>query len=356
MAAEGQERTERATPKRREEARKKGQVVTSRELTSAVIILVAVWGFKGFGPSLVAGMKGTMIATFSALTKAPITEAAFSALMRDGMLSILMMASPIIGLIALVGSFSVVVQHGLLWSTTPIAPDWSRINPISGFQRLFSAQGLANLAKTFLKFLVVGWVAYRVLRGELPEILAMAQISPEAVFSAAGGALARLFLWSGFVVAVIGGADYGFQKWEHERKLRMSKQEIKEEQKMTEGSPQVRSRIRSLQREMARNRMIADVPTADVVITNPTHLAVALSYKPESMNAPKVVAKGAGFVAEKIREIARENSIPVMEDKPLAQTLFKTVEVGQEVPSAIYRAVAEILAYVYKLKGKRAGS
>jgi len=329
-------------------------VVMSRELTSAVIILVSVWGFKSLGPALLRGMKEAMVTYFSAISKGPMTETTFSTLMREGMWDVLLIISPMLLLTAFVGSLSVVAQHGLLWSVTPIMPDWSRIDPLSGFKRLLSIQGLVGLAKTFLKFLVVGWVAYRVIQAELPEILVMTQIAPESVFSLAGGALTQLFLWSGLVIAVIGAGDFGFQKWEHERKLRMSKQEIKEEQKTTEGSPQVRSRIRSLQREMARNRMMADVPGADVVVTNPTHLAVAIRYEADEMNAPRIVAKGSGFVAQKIKEIAKENNIPVMEDKPLARMLYKTVEIGQEVPSEIYRAVAEVLAYVYKLKGKRA--
>jgi len=353
--ADDQEKTEQATPKKREEARKKGQVVMSRELTSAVIILASVWSFKSFGPALLRGLQELMVRYFTALSGGPMSETAFSALMREGMLSVLVIIAPMALLIAFVSSLSVVAQHGLLWSASPIMPDWSRIDPLSGFKRLLSIQGLVGLAKTFMKFLVVGWVAYRVIQAELPGILVLTQIDPGSVFAAAGGALRQLFLWSGLVIALIGAADFGFQKWEHERKLRMSKQEIKEEQKTTEGSPQVRSRIRSLQREMARNRMIADVPSADVIVTNPTHLAVAIRYEAEKMRAPKVVAKGAGFVARKIKEIARENNIPVMEDKPLARMLYKTVEIGQEVPSTVYRAVAEVLAYVYKLKGKQAG-
>ncbi|MFQ5587605.1 MAG: flagellar biosynthesis protein FlhB [Nitrospiria bacterium] len=354
MAFEDQEKTEKATPKRREEARRKGQVVTSRELSSAFLILFSVLIFKGFGLDLILKMKAAMIHTYATLSAAEMTPAVFSQLMREGMFQFFLMTIPLIGFIALVGGLSVVVQHGVLFTTAPLAPDWGRINPLSGFKRVFSMQGFVNGAKTFLKFLVIGGVAYGAISDKMPDVLVLGKMTPGEIIILTGEMMGAVVVRCGAVVAVIGAADFGFQWWEHEKKLRMSKQEIKEETKQTEGTPLVKSRIRSLQREMAKKRMMADVPTADVVITNPTRLAVALRYESQSMSAPKVVAKGAGFVAEKIREIARENGVPLVENKPVARSLFKTVEVGQPIPSAVYRAVAEILSYVYKLKGKRA--
>lgn len=354
MAADDQEKTEKATPKRREEARKKGQVVTSRELSSALLILFSVLIFKNLGLDLLLGMKTSMAQHFSGLASEAMTQSRFVPFIRGFMIKTFVMALPILFLLAFVGGASVVVQHGVLFSTQSLVPDWSRLNPLSGFQRIFSIEAVMNGSKTFMKFLVIGAVAYFAIIRRLPEVLELSRMTPGAILSLSGDMISSLILRCGAVVAVIGGADYAFQWWSFEKKLRMSKQEIKDENKQTEGTPLVKSRIRNLQREMAKKRMMADVPDADVVITNPTHLAIALSYKSDSMAAPKVLAKGSGYVAEKIREVARQHGIPVIENKPVARSLFKTVEIGQTIPSDIYRAVAEILSYVYKLKGKMA--
>ncbi len=354
MAADDQEKTEKATPKRREEARQKGQVVTSRELSSALLILFAVLIFKNLGLDLILGLKTSMAQGFSSLASDVMTPTQFTLFMRDLMIRILVISLPILLLIAFVGGASVVVQHGVLFSTQALMPDWGRINPLSGFARIFSIDSLMNGSKTFLKFLVISVVAYFAIMNRLSEVLELSRMTPGAILTLSGDIIASLVLRCGAVVAVIGGADYAFQWWSFEKKLRMSKQEIKDENKQTEGAPQVKARIRNLQREMARNRMMADVSDADVVITNPTHLAIALSYKAETMAAPKVLAKGSGYVAEKIRTVAREHGIPVIENKPVARSLFKIVEVGQFIPASIYRAVAEILSYVYKLKGLKA--
>lgn len=354
MPGDDQEKTEKATPKRREEARQKGQVVTSRELSSAFLILFSILIFKNFGLDLILGMKESMVQGFSTLASDAMTQANFSYLMRDVMFKTFMVLLPILFLMFFVGGASIVVQHGVLFTTQALMPDWSRINPLSGFKRMFSIESVMNGAKTFMKFLVIGGVAYFAIVNRLPEVLALSRMEPGGILSLSGDIITSLVLRCGAVVAVIGAVDYGFQWWSFEKKLLMSKQEIKDENKQTEGAPLVKSRIRNLQREMARKRMMADVPDADVVITNPTHLAIALRYKADSMAAPKVLAKGSGYVAEKIREVAREHGIPIIENKAVARSLYKTVEVGQSIPSNIYRAVAEILSYVYKLKGKMA--
>ncbi|MFQ5597171.1 MAG: flagellar biosynthesis protein FlhB [Nitrospiria bacterium] len=356
MPDNDQERTEKATPKKRQDARKKGQVPTSRDVSSAILILTVVVAFKYFGVTLFRDLKILMTQGFQSLSFAAMTEATFSGLMQNGLASLFMILVPIVGLMTLVGACSVIFQHGILWTTEPITPQFSRIDPISGVKRLFSLNALVNLAKTFLKFLVIGWISYFVIRRELPDILTMSRLETGNLLTAIGAPISRLILWTGFVVAMIGAVDYGYQWWEHERKLRMSRQEMKEELKQAEGTPLVRSRVRSLQREMARKRMMADVPKADVVVTNPTRLAVALRYRAPEMAAPKVIAKGAGYLAQKIREIAQENDIPIVENKPVAQTLFKSVQIGREIPGGIYRAVAEILAYVYKLRSYKGAS
>ncbi len=352
MAADDQERTEQATPKRREESRQKGNVVKSQEVSSAVLILVAAWSLSSMGSTLHLGIDGVMARTWSSFASGPMTQHYFYQLMINSMTSVLFLLAPVTGALALVGIVSGVAQHGFIFTATPLAPDWSRINPLSGFGRIFSLQALMSLGKTIMKFIVVAFVATLVIRREFPSVFIAIDLSPSQIVAMTGGGVVRLIFWSGMVIAVIGIADYGFQRWDHERKLRMTKEEIKEELKHTEGTPLVRSRIRSLQREMARKRMMDDVPKADVVITNPTALAVALVYQAGGLEAPKVVAKGAGFIAKRIREVARENGVPLVENKPLARAVFKTVEIGEMIPSRFYRAVAEILAYVYKLRGK----
>jgi flagellar biosynthetic protein FlhB len=231
-----------------------------------------------------------------------------------------------------------------------LGPDWSRVSPISGFKRLFSLQSATVSLKTALKFVVIGGVAYAVVTNELPVFTAAMTAEPSAAIGTLGAALWRLGLWSGAVIAVLAAADYGYQRWEYERNLRMSRQDIKNELRETEGDPLLRARIRALQRERATKRMMADVPTADVVVTNPTELAIALVYRQGEMNAPKVVAKGAGFVAKRIRETAWRHGVPVLENKPLARALFKTTDVGEAIPSKLYRAAAEVLAYVYRIR------
>jgi len=355
MPENDQERTEQATPKRREDARKKGTVVSSRELSSAVLILTAAWCLNAMGSTLYLEIDEIMARTWSSLASGPMTQRGLYLLMQRNMTRVLFLLAPMTGALALVGILSSVGQQGLLFTMTPLAPDFSRVNPLSGFGRIFSLQALVSLGKTIIKFIVVAFVAYLVIRREFPSFFIAIDLSPRQIVAMTGGGVVRLIFWSGMVIMVIGIADYGFQWWENEKKLKMSREEVKEELKQAEGTPLVRSRIRSLQREMARKRMMDDVPKADVVITNPTSLAVALVYQAGGQDAPKVVAKGSGFIAQKIREVARENGVPVVENKPLARAIFKTVEIGEMIPSRFYRGVAEILAYVYKLRGKAGG-
>ncbi|MBI3359202.1 MAG: EscU/YscU/HrcU family type III secretion system export apparatus switch protein, partial [Nitrospirae bacterium] len=212
-----------------------------------------------------------------------------------------------------------------------------------------------EFGKTFFKFLVIGFVVYHVTKKEIPALLTSIQLAPNQILMDIARMVTRLLFFSGLVVSVIGAVDFGFQWWEHEKKLRMTPQELKEELRQTEGNPLVKARIRLIQKQMARKRMMTEVPKAAVVITNPTHLAIALSYDASSMGAPRVVAKGAGFIAQRIREIATAHGIPLVENKSLAQILYKTVSLGGDIPSNLYRAVAEILVYVYRFKKDSVG-
>ncbi|MGB9618999.1 MAG: EscU/YscU/HrcU family type III secretion system export apparatus switch protein, partial [Armatimonadota bacterium] len=258
---------------------------------------------------------------------------------------------PMVTAAAAVGLAANVLQVGLKVTTKALAPDWSRIDPIKGLARVFCRRSLAELAKSTAKVVVVGWVVYAFLRGEYPKMMDLAGMSPLMIGQAAFELCWRLMARACAAMLIIAAIDYIHQRIQFEYSLRMTKQEVKEEYKRTEGDPIVRSRVRQRQREIARRRMMQDVARSHVVITNPTHLAVALRYDPEEMAAPTVVAKGQRLIAERIKEIARIHGIPLVENPPVAQMLYKTVDVGQQIPEQLYRAVAEILAMVYRRGG-----
>jgi flagellar biosynthetic protein FlhB len=345
-----QERTLSATPKRREEARNRGDVARSRELVSAAVILGAAFLLYAMGEDLFSRMLKVSAFSWSNLITAPMTQQGMIDLLNHTMRDTLIIIVPLIAFFGLVVMFTSVGHYGFLWSSEGLTPDWSRINPLNGLARLFSLTSFVEFIKTLLKFGLIGFVVYKVIEADLPQIVLTTQQSPGTMLFATARMLTRLFFFTGLTMAILGVADYGYQWWDHERKLRMTPQEMKEEMKQTEGNPLIKSRIRAIQREMARKRMMAEVPKATVIITNPTHLAIALLYNSDKMTAPIVVAKGAGFVAQTIREIAEAHGICRVENKPLAQTLYKTVPLGETIPSQLYRAVAEILVYVYQLR------
>jgi flagellar biosynthesis protein FlhB len=260
--------------------------------------------------------------------------------------------------------FSVVVVSGVgggllqtqfLWSTELLQPDFSRLNPLTGLRRILGFAALGEIGKSLLGILCLGVLGFFFLYSNVSVLLSLSSLNPEDVLFF-GNREGLWFLKAGVsVMAVLAVLDYLFQRWRLQAQLRMSRQEIKEEFREQEGDPHIKNRIRSLRQKMARQRMMTEVPKADVVITNPTHLALVLRYRPEEMAAPRVVAKGADFVAQRIREIARSHSIPILENKPLARMLYARVEVGQEIPESLYRAVAEVLAYILRLRRERGG-
>jgi flagellar biosynthetic protein FlhB len=353
MADEEQkdERTLPASQRRREQARERGDVAKSRELISAAMILGAALWVYAMGEIAVKRLIEMATLNWSLAIAAPASPENLHHLFLTVMSSTLWILVPIVGFFGVIVVAASIGQYGLIFTGEGLTPNWGRIDPFAGFSRLFSLNALFEFGKTFFKFLVIGFVVYIVTKKEIPALLVSIQLAPNQILMDIARVVTRLLFFAGLVVAVIGAADYGFQWWEHEKKLRMTPQELKEEQRQTEGNPLVKARIRSIQRQMARKRMMTEVPKAAVVITNPTHLAIALSYDPSVMGAPRVVAKGAGFIAQKIREVAMAHGVPLIENKPLAQTLFKTVSLGGEIPSNLYRAVAEILVYVYKLRG-----
>jgi flagellar biosynthetic protein FlhB len=259
---------------------------------------------------------------------------------------------PVLACVFLAAVFVNVVQVGFLMAPKRIKPDLKKISPLNGFKRWFSMHTLVEAAKNIGKLLVVGAVAYFTVRAAWPDLPKLADMDTAGIVLAILAVCFDIFWRSVLAMAVLAFLDWAYQKWEFEKNLKMSKQEVKDEYKQTEGDPRVRARIRSIQREQAKKRMMAGIPNADVVVTNPVHLAVALAYHMGEMDAPEVVAKGANRVAEKIKEIARQNGIPIIEDKPLAQALYKAVEVGQAIPADLYEATATILAHVYRLKNR----
>jgi flagellar biosynthetic protein FlhB len=346
------ERSEQATPKRRSEARKKGQVARSREIPSVMVMLSGFSVLFILSSYLLDQIKGVMVRLFHQIGTFYIHPANIQALIGETFWSLSLILGPVLIAITVVAILSNYVQVGSLFSWEAVQPDLKKLSPIKGFSRLFSKQAAVELTKSLFKFLIIGGVAFSTIRNELSQILTLLDQSVDNIFRYTALISFRLFLKTALVMFGLAALDYLFQRWNHEKSLRMTKEEVKQEFKQTEGDPLIKSRIRSIQRELARKRMMAEVPKADVIITNPTHLAVALRYQVKEMNAPKVLAKGAGLIAEKIREIGRTHQIPLVENKSLAQVLYKTVDVGETIPSHLYQAVAEILAYVYRIKSK----
>lgn len=272
---------------------------------------------------------------------------------REGLFSLLL---PLFVAVIIVGVLVNFLQVGVLFTTKPLVPDFKKISPQKGFGRLFSKTALVELVKSVCKIIIVGAVAYFTIKAEAAKIPMLADMSTWDIAGFVGRTALKIIFHTAWVLIILGVMDFCFQKWNHEQSLKMTKQEIKDEFKQREGDPLVKSRIRRIQLETARKRMMADVPKADVVVTNPVHLAVALQYDGAKMDSPMVVAKGARLIAEQIKKIARKHNVPVVENKALAQSLFKMVAVGETIPESLYKAVAEVLAYVYKLKNKQAAA
>jgi flagellar biosynthetic protein FlhB len=262
----------------------------------------------------------------------------------------IVLLSPLFAAIFITAILSNIMQVGFMLSGESIIPKLSKIDPIKGFGRLFSKQSFMELIKSLLKLTIVGGIAFLTIKGEMKNFALLGDMEVNSIFVYILKIFFKIFIRCSLAMIVLVIIDYAFQKWEFENRIKMTKQEVKEEFKKSEGDPLIKSRIKSIQMEMARKRMMQDVPEADVVITNPTHLAVALKYDGASMTAPKVIAKGSRKIAEKIKDVASKHGIPVLENKELARNLYSLVDVGQEIPPALYQIVAELLAYIYKLK------
>ena len=345
-----EEKTESPSPKRRRDVREKGQVAKSREVVSAGMLVSAAIVLTLMGNHCAKRM-GILAREYLRNAHAvSINEATAYPLLLGAVGGLAEILLPIMMAMAVCGIACNLAQVGFVWSVEPVLPRLDRINPIAGLRRIISRHGTVECVKSIMKLAVIGYLAVGMARNEMACLLSLQRLSPEGLLAYLPRVGLKMLIRVSVFIVILAVLDYAFQRWEYERKLRMTRQELKEELKEREGNPQIRARIRSMQRQMARHRMMAEVPRADVVITNPVAYAVALSYVQSEMEAPTVVAKGKGHLARKIKEVASEHSVPVVEQKLLARALYEAVEIGQLIPVELYKAVAEVLAYVYRLK------
>jgi len=347
------ERTERATPKRRQEARKKGQVARSQEVNTAVVLLATVAALALFGPRMLTNLEN--IVRDGLVTAGDPTNAArgsVTAVLRDSLVALARAIAPIAAVAVGAGLLASVLQVRPQLTPAALKPSFRKLNPFTGFKRVFGTNALVECGKAVAKTLVVGAVTFFAVWPELPSLGALVGLSPEALPAVTGSMVVHIAIRAVLALLVLGALDFAWQRHRHEKSLRMSKQEVKTEARQSDVAPEIRTQIRRRQFESARRRMMADVPTADVVVTNPTHFAVALRYD-GSRPAPEVVARGADLVAAAIREVAREHGVPVLSNPPLARALYHDVELGQLIPDRFFAAVAEVLAFVYRTSGRR---
>ena len=348
-----QEKTEKATPRRRAEARKKGDILRSTEVNSAIVLITGMMALRIFGNDVFSKLIYKMKWVFIRVSAMELTPENTPDLVLAGITFFGSMIAPIVLVIMIAGLGANLVQGGLVFAGESVKPKFNRISPAKGLKRIFSMRSLVELAKGLMKVLIVGTIGYLTLKSELNVYPFLMDKDVSQIVAFVGTMSFKLAIRVSLVLLILAVFDYFYQKIEFEKKLRMTKQEVKEEFKRTEGDPLIKSRIRSIQMKQARQRMLNEVPEADVVVTNPVHLAVALKYDVKKMAAPILVARGARLLAEKIKEIAIEHGVPVVENKMLARMLYRTTEVGSAIPLELYKAVAEILAYVYRLKGGR---
>ncbi len=345
------EKTEPATPRRREEARKKGQVLKSVEVVSALVLLACFMALNALGPFLLSIFRETLSISLELGRQPELSAHGYSHFLwlvgqyAKG-------ALPLMAVALVVGVAANLAQVGFTLSSEPLQPNFGRLNPIQGFGRIFSKRAIFEMLKSLAKLGLVGWVVYRAIRDELARLPQLLGMEIGQIVSFIAQLVLTIGLRAGLVLLIVAAVDFFYQWRDYEKNLRMSKQEIKEEYKQTEGNPQIKSKIREKQRQMSLRRMMQEVPKADVIITNPTHFAVALAYREKEMSAPQVVAKGQDYMAQRIKALALESRVTIVENKPLARSLYQAAEVGDSVPQELYQAVAEVLAFVYRLKRK----
>jgi len=346
------EKTEQPTPRRRREAREKGQVAKSNDLSVALTLLGSVILLHLAGAGLLHALALLTRKRLDSLASGVTSPETVRLFYGESLLFIFSAAAPLLFGVLVIGVGGNLLQTGLIWTAEPLKPDLSRLDPIKGLGRLVSKRGLVRLLVSIFKVALIAAIAWVTIKDGIESTAALVDLSPAGIITFGG----RMVIVMGYRVAaallLLALVDFGFQRWQYEKDLMMTRQELRDELKRMEGDPLTRERRRRMQREIAAQRMMQKVPQADVVVTNPTQLAVAVQYEPEEMAAPTCVAKGAGHVAARIREIAAGAGVPIVENKPVARLLYRKVEVGAEIPVELYQAVAEILAYVYRVKGK----
>lgn len=345
---ESAEKTEQPTPRRRQEARRRGQVPRSTDLTAAIALLAGLLLLNWLGPA----MFERLLELVRGLGESGDPSAGPHRLLTRGVHAGISVLAPFVLCLLIVTAGGSILQTGAVVAWSRLSPRFDNLNPANGLKRLLSAESLTRAGMGVLKMVLLGAVAYSALRGRVNQILFTAALEPISILSLVSQLLFTLALRMAVVLLILGLIDYFYQRWKLERDLRMSKQEVRDELKQMEGDPHVRARRRQLQARIAMQRIRADVPKADVVVTNPTEFAVALQYDEATMRAPRVLAKGADLLALHIRQVAQAAGVPLVQRPPLARGLYYEVEVGQEVPQRFYRALAEVLAYVYQLAGR----
>ncbi len=351
--ADKDSKTEEPTGKRLSDARNKGQVVSSREVGTAFLFLAATGLFFFHGQVLWAALQSKMRFFLSGVLARELTAEGVVVLIRETVSGVFVDLTVFFIVLSIMAIFAGIIQHGFVLSWEPIVPKLSKLNPINGIKRLFSMKSLVELVKSVLKMTVISLAVYWALKDSAETILGLTATNIDFVIESFGSDALKVLSMVTLAFMAMALLDFIYQKYEHIKGLRMTKQEVKDEQKQMEGDPMVKGRIRQIQREVAQRRMMEEVPKADVVITNPTRFAAVLVYKQGEIQAPRFVAKGRGRLAARIREVAKENRVPLVENPPLARSLFQELDLGQYVPPELFKAVAEVLAYVYSLKGRR---
>jgi flagellar biosynthetic protein FlhB len=346
MATE--EKTEEATPHRRQKAREEGQAPHSKDLTGAVALIAAVLVGRYAGSGLSGRVMSASAQQLSAAGRFDFTDGNLFELLGESLGIIGAAIMPLAVGAMVLAILATFLQTNFLFATKRVSPSADKLNPLEGFKRIFSLNGIVEAIKGLLKVIIVAWLAYSVLRGHETDVLNFVQMPLSDALASVSAIVFEFATKYCIALLIIGGADYAYQRWQHEKQLRMSRHELKRERKDTEGDPQIQSKRQERRRALLEQGVTAELPEANVVVTNPTHVAVALKYDESAMEAPKIVAKGRAKIAERIRQLAHQHGIPVIEEPPVARALYETTALGDSIPPVLYQAVAEILATVYR--------
>ncbi|MFC7061195.1 flagellar biosynthesis protein FlhB [Halobacillus seohaensis] len=346
------EKTEEATPKKQKDTRNKGQVPKSQDVNTGFLLLMVFGGLYLLGGQLKNAMKNMYSKSFQEYIHWELTTDNVATVFLEATAEMAMVMAPIMGIAMIAGISSNLLQVGILFTGEPLKFDLKKLDPIKGAKRIFSARALVELVKSLLKISVVGVITFTIIWANKDQMMLMSQKSVEVALVFFGNITILMGLASGLALLLLSTIDYVYQRYDHEKNIRMSKKDVKDEHKNMEGDPQIKSKIKEKQRQMSAARMMSEVPDADVVITNPTHFAIAIKYNEEKSDAPLVVAKGVDFIAQKIKEVAKANDVMMVENRSLARALYQESEIDQPIDEQFFKAVAEILAYVYRLEKK----